>query len=472
MFAERLNQIMELTHTRVSELAKASNLNASHVSRLKNGTRPLPKRPDFLPAMSAYLARRIRADYQRDTLCRKLGLEAWPTDEWESATLLEKWLLGTVTPPTDIDLLVNSFTNVGKRVALNSDAVDEDLPIAKRYYYGPQGKQEAVLQFFDRIKKEKSPQTLLLSSDEDMEWMYESSAFAARWAMDFKQVLHLGNRVRMIHHVGRDLNELLEAVAKWLPIYMTGMIEPYYYPRLRDGIFRRTLFIAPNSAAVISTSIGRNTEGMLNELVANPKAIAALVQEYENYFSLCRPLMKIILENDTQHLSHEPSFFLEGNGDSVCMAGAPSLATMPERVAKSMQKRAPESRILALWEKSHASLTQNLDKYFHTDVLSGATRNALSLPLPCANFLGAPGLCYTSQELAAHWSNLQKLAMEYKHYRYILDNTIPPNLVLYGRENQDTLMIKSDAPNTAFIMSEKNIVNAFWDYLVCLTERF
>ena len=190
MFAERLNQIMELTHTRVSELAKASNLNASHVSRLKNGTRPLPKRPDFLPAMSAYLARRIRADYQRDTLCRKLGLEAWPTDEWESATLLEKWLLGTVTPPTDIDLLVNSFTNVGKRVALNSDAVDDDLPIAKRYYYGPQGKQEAVLQFFDRIKKEKSPQTLLLSSDEDMEWMYESSAFAARWAMDFKQVRH------------------------------------------------------------------------------------------------------------------------------------------------------------------------------------------------------------------------------------------------------------------------------------------
>ena len=59
MFAERLNQIMELTHTRVSELAKASNLNASHVSRLKNGTRQLPKRPDFLPAMSAYLARLV-----------------------------------------------------------------------------------------------------------------------------------------------------------------------------------------------------------------------------------------------------------------------------------------------------------------------------------------------------------------------------------------------------------------------------
>ena len=465
MFAERLSQIMELTHTRASELARAANLNASHVSRLKNGSRPLPKRPDFLPAMSSYLARRIHADYQRDTLCRKLSLAIWPADERESAALLEGWLLGAPAPPADMDLLVRSFTDAGRRGALSSGAVEEELPAARRYYYGPQGKQEAVIQFFDRIKKEKSPQTLLLSSDEDMGWMYENSAFTARWAMDFKQVLHMGNRVRMIHHVGRDLNELLEAVAKWMPIYMTGMIEPYYYPRLRDGVFRRSLFIAPNSAAVISASVGRNTEGMLNELIVNPQAVAALVKEYENYFSLCRPLMKIILQHDTQNLSHEPNFFPEGDGDAICMAGVPALATMPESVAKSMQGRAPESRILALWEKSRATLMQSLGGYCHTDVLSDAARNAVSLPLPCADFLGAPGLCYTSWELEAHWDNIQRLASENKNYRYVLNKTVPPNLLLYVRESLGALMIKSDAPNAAFIISEMNIVNAFGDYL-------
>lgn len=465
MFSERLSHIMELTHTKASELARAANLNASHVSRLKNGSRPLPKRPDFLPAMSAYLARRVRSEYQRDALCRKLGLAGWPAEEGESAVLLEGWLLGAPAPPADMERLVRSFADAGRRPAADPGSPEDELPVARRYYYGPQGKQEAVMQFFNRIKKETSPQTLLLSSDEDMGWMYENSAFTARWAMDFKQVLRMGNRVRIIHHVGRDLNELLEAVAKWMPIYMTGMIEPYYYPRLRDGVFRRTLFIAPKSAAVISASVGRDTAGMLNELVVSPQAVAALAREYENYFALCRPLMKIILERDAPGPAQKPNLFLEGDGDAVCMAAAPTLATMPQKVAESMQRRAPESRILELRNAGNLALQRSLRRYCHTDILSDAAMNAPALPLPCAGFLGAPGLRYTAQELKDHWDNIRKLAAENENYRYVINRTMPPDLLLYGREGLGALMVKSDAPNTAFIISEMNLVNAFWDYL-------
>ena len=41
-------------------------------------------------------------------------------------------------------------------------------------------------------------------------------------------------------------------------------VEPYCYPRLRDGLFQRTLFIAPNTAAVLSSSVQQDTDGMLN----------------------------------------------------------------------------------------------------------------------------------------------------------------------------------------------------------------
>ncbi len=465
MFSERLNQVMELTHTKASELARAANLNASHVSRLKNGSRALPKKPDFLPAMSIYLARRVHSDYQRDALRCKLNLAAWPRDEREAAALLETWLLGTAAPAADMEMLVRSFTASGKSGIVNLDIPEGELPAAKRYYYGPEGKQEAVMQFFDRIKKEKSPQTLLLSSDEDMGWMYENPIFTARWAMDFKQALNMGNRVRIIHHVGRDLNELLEAVTKWMPIYMTGMIEPYYYPRLRDGIIRRSLFIAPKSAAVVSASVGRDTEGMLNELIVNPKAIAALVKEYESYFLLCRPLMQIISRRGMLSSALDKSLFFEGSGNSVCMAGGPTLATMPESVAKSMQERSPKSRIFEYWQKSSTSFTKGLAGYCHTDVLSDTAMKAPLQQLPCADFLGAPSLCYTAKELEAHRANIQKLASENINYRYVVDKTVPPNLLLYGRGGQGTLMIKSDEPNIAFIISEMNIANAFWDYL-------
>lgn len=94
-----------------------------------------------------------------------------------------------------------------------------------------------------------------------MAWLYEDAAFAARWAELFTRVLMQGNRVRIIHTVARDMNEMLEAVTKWIPIYMTGAVEPYCYPRLRDGLFRRTLFIAPRTAAFCHAGGARTGNG-------------------------------------------------------------------------------------------------------------------------------------------------------------------------------------------------------------------
>ena len=141
------------------------------------------------------------------------------------------------------------------------------------------------------------------------------------------------------------------------------------------------------------------------------------------------------------------------------------MATMPEGVAKSMQERAPKSHVFELWEKSRTFLYKSLAGYCHTDVLSEGAMTFPLLPLPCADFLGAPGLCYTSDELEAHRSNIQRLAQENPNYRYVIDKTVPPNLLLYGKGGQGILMIKTDLPNIAFIISEMNIANAFWDYL-------
>ena len=50
-------------------------------------------------------------------------------------------------------------------------------------------------------------------------------------------VILKGNRIRIIHTVSRALNEIFDAITQWLPLYLTGSIEPYYYPRSQDGVF-------------------------------------------------------------------------------------------------------------------------------------------------------------------------------------------------------------------------------------------
>lgn len=82
--------------------------------------------------------------------------------------------------------------------------------------------------------------------------------------------------IKIIHTISRDMNEMPEAVTRRIPMYMTGMIGPYCYPRLKDGVFQRTLFLTPSTAAVVSSSVQPDTDGMLNLFLtdnANGKSV-------------------------------------------------------------------------------------------------------------------------------------------------------------------------------------------------------
>ena len=82
--------------------------------------------------------------------------------------------------------------------------------------------------------------------------------------------------IKIIHTISRDMNEMPEAVTRRIPMYMTGMIGPYCYPRLKDGVFQRTLFLTPSTTAVVSSSVQPDTDGMLNLFLtdnANGKSV-------------------------------------------------------------------------------------------------------------------------------------------------------------------------------------------------------
>ena len=79
---------------------------------------------------------------------------------------------------------------------------------------------------------------------------------------------------------------------KWVPLYMTGMIETYYCPRLRDGIYRRTLFVAEGEAALVSHTVGDTEKPMLNMFIREHAAVQALAGEFFAFLALCRPLIE------------------------------------------------------------------------------------------------------------------------------------------------------------------------------------
>ncbi|MGE4485841.1 MAG: hypothetical protein AB7C97_12105 [Oscillospiraceae bacterium] len=472
MFSQRLDLLMELTGTSASVLGKACALDSSHVSRLRRGSRPLPKKPSFLSAMSTYFTKRIRADYQKKSLCELMSLDAWPEEEARAAEMIVLWLRGE-EKSSQVEPILSSFiratgTSV-KREEAPQPLSESEAPRA--CYYGPEGKRAAVAQLLSLILQEAEPQTVLLFSDEEMGWLYEDPDFAALWAQECVRVLSAGNRVKIIHAIHRGIHEMLEGVAKWVPLYMTGRVEPYYYPRLRDGVFQRTLFVAPKTAAVTSGSVSRKTEGMLHAFYDTPAAVAALALEYENLLSLCRPLMRIFNGERRSEFWDTYISFLSAQGTMICLCGLPTMPTMPETVAASLQKRAPESRILETRNQLAGALFKYLKTGRYTELLADPPPGAVDIPVPFADFLGAPGLCYTHEEYQAHRAHLETLKKQHKNYQVRAAENVPDNLTLCGKDSRGILLCKNDTPGVVFGFDEPNMTSAFWEYLCRRAEE-
>ena len=283
--AERLDFLMKLTDTRNAALGRALNFDASYISRIRSGKRGLPPSHPFVKPAAAYLARSVRADFQKNAILRELGLSCpWPETEAEAAALLASYL------ETDKAPGAAAIPHMPERA---NKAAGEGVASEVRLFYGAEGKRAATLCFLGALVADGRAHTLLLYSDEEMDWLYEDPDFARRWAGQMEALLQNGGSIRIIHTISRDANEMWEAVGKWLPLYLRGHIVPYYYPRLRDKVYRRTLFIAAGHSALISDTV-TGQQDALDLLLREPQAVAALEQEFAAYLALCRPLMEII----------------------------------------------------------------------------------------------------------------------------------------------------------------------------------
>lgn len=326
-FASRLDYVMGVTRTTNSSLARALSFDASYVCRIRNGKRGLPMSQPFAEPAAAYLVGKVDDARKRRALEDELGC-AWPDDPAKAADLLAAWLLDETGGASAVGTAIAALgaRPENGRGALGYDGSD-GLPDAReatgmgetdasqaRFFYGDEGKREAVLAFLGEICDAGEPQTLLLHSDEDMAWLYEDEAFARRWAALLMRIADAGGHVRIIHAVSRDANEMWEAVRKWMPLYMTGAVEPYYYPRLRDGIYRRTLFVAPGRSALVAASVRGTSHDGANLLVRDEGAVAAYEDEFDDYLALCRPLMRVTFPESAVELSALVGRFCEREG--------------------------------------------------------------------------------------------------------------------------------------------------------------
>ncbi len=317
--AEKFDFLMRLTNTQNTVLARSLNFDASYISRIRSGKRGLPPSEPFIEPAAAYFARNIREEYQKAAVANELRLRrAWPSEEKEAAALLAAWLSSEPSEnPVErvIAAMREGVPRMGTSEEIYSAASGSKVETA--LYYGNEGKRDGVIAFLSALCESGRPHTLLLTSDEDMAWLSEDEAFARAWASLLGRLIQNGSKVKIIHSVGRDVNEMWEAVRNWLPLYLSGSIQPFYYPRLRDGVFHRSLFVAEGHSALCSVSVQGQAGEPMNLLVWDKTAVRTLKQEFDAYLALCRPLMELVCPESAEELARLLRAFMDTPGEPL-----------------------------------------------------------------------------------------------------------------------------------------------------------
>lgn len=477
-FGEKLDFLMNITKTNNSALSQSIKLDASYISRLRRGERGALKNIVCIKAMASYFAKHCPADYQQKALADALNAGHLIFDADKLPELIAQWLLdgersdNVSTVGNFLDEL-SSFEGqkIAQQFTLSTETPTHN-PAQVSIYYGEEGKRQASASFLSAVIAHSKPQTLLLFSDEATDWMTADREFACKWASLMFQVLKKGNKIKVIHTISRDLDEMLNAISQWMPLYMSGAIKPYFYPKKRDGVFKRTLFIAPETGAVISNSVGNMPDQEAIIFFKDKMSVEAFAIEFNQYLKLCKPLMRIFTPKDEKAYFDTLLEFEKEKSDSIVKTESLSLLTMPDTVVSSIFSRiGGEKQELFNYHNNRINLLKNNLNSSHfseiirlPDLKTATTPNQIKAAFSVMLVGGTA--YYTLEEYILHLEHIVYLLKLYNNFHvFLTQSETDERYMVYAREDLGIIVAKTSAPPVVLAMNETNMTAAFWDYL-------
>ena len=314
-FGERLGFAVKLSGLSNAKLGRIINTDASLISKYVSGRRIPGRITQILVHMEQTLWRYISNNGRLAELAERTGCATEDLTE----EVFFRWLFDRdmnsdrdALPARRFLEMFRAFPGAGSGEAAGTgllpDSVAESIinsaqsqddpegPAVKAYF-GMNGLREAVIRFLSASLKNEVGE-LWLFSEEKMDWMIDDEAFRMKWAALMSECVKKGIRITIIHNTDRDINELTEAVVSWLPLYMSGMIVPYYRPHNKKGRFLHTLFLSPGHFGIEACNIAGADGDGLYEHFEDAGRLSYYERMYRQLLKSSRPLISFDLPQD------------------------------------------------------------------------------------------------------------------------------------------------------------------------------
>ena len=360
----KLTALLDAFGVTRAKLAEALGYSPSYISRVCSQTRNVSNFDEFAQAAGTFFAEKALGANAQDALLALCGAQAGhdageASDEPPQggdasealAELTSAWLQAEqdVQPQSSIEPFLRKLDtfNLDTYLAAMQAARAQEEAAGKAneearkntatealytFYAGVDGFCQAELDFLAAAATEPVGSSVIMFSDMPMQdKMQAKPEFPARWIAALAVLLRTGHPIDNIHNVGRGLPEMMLGLEAWLPLYMTGMVRPYYLPSQPTGPFAH-LVRSSRTAALEGQAVAGAYEHVGYQLFRDEGTVAHFRQRANDLLATAKPLANVYTVQQAGELAAFLVHEAAQSGERMHVMSAPPLYTMSEEL--------------------------------------------------------------------------------------------------------------------------------------------
>lgn len=488
MLRENFNALIEVMGLSVAKLCRCANYDPSAIFRFRWGERQPAEPEQFAAAVASYVSREMDGPAQREVASALLGCAAEDLgDRAAYCRRVQDWLLGSHAPREDsVSRFLTKLDEFDLNAYIRSVHFDElKVPVApfqlptSRSYSGLRQMMDSELDFMKAAVLSRSTEPVFLYSDMPMTEMAQDPEFPKKWMFGMALLLKKGLRLQIIHNIDRNLPEMMLGLESFIPMYMTGQIEPYYFKAPRGGVFLHFLRVSGTAALTGEAVSGHHSEGRYY-LTNNRAEVAYYRRRADALLENAKPLMEIYRADVASRLN---AFLLADSrtpGRRRCVLSAPPLYTADPAFLTAVLQRhdvpAPDQERILAHAKSHREQAETIlrdnEMVLALPRLTEEAFERYPMSLPLSGSFYERDIPYTYQEYLEHIDQTEQFAAVHPRCRLELtaDSTFR-NLQIVMHEGRWAMVSKEKSPAIHFVIRHAKLRSAIESFEPPLVEE-
>ncbi|MBR1416756.1 MAG: hypothetical protein IJ572_02945, partial [Bacilli bacterium] len=489
LFNTNFNLLIDTFKINLSDLSKFLGFDSSFVSKIKNGIRKPLNISDFANGLCKFII--INYLGTSNELIKEL-IKCDDKDLKDTQVIADKlyyWLTNNVNKNTnnyDVDNFIKKLDIFDLNDYIKSIKFDKlfvpTLPKLKtksKVYYGLDGYKDAQLEVLKQSAFFKSKDEIFWYSNMPMIEASKDLKFTKKYMMYLAFILKKGIKLNIVHDLDRPFKELMLGLEGWIPLYMTGQINPYYFKN--NSNFLYSVIECVSSNAILH---GECVTGSLDKcklLVSTKKDDINYYKENSNLLlKKATPLMNIYTpEKKNEFLKICNNKLNIKNKRNNILLNLPIYTITDELLNKILDHNKineNDRNKIYEWIKNEKDNIKNiLSNTTVIDEIKILSKNEFKNN-PCfldlSKFYYDKKIIYNYDEYLEHIELIKEFKNANKNYTYKTDSKYTfNNINVYIISNKQVIISKMNNPITNFVIYHPMLINAIQNFVAPINEN-